>query len=546
MRSRARLRRTPRACSAGRDARATRDARAPGAARSAAEDLDRPALRHRSEHDPQGRLGCRGDARRSGLGDRAGDRLTLFGNPREGCAADRGRGRSRAGAGAGGSLGGLGRARCGRRRDACRREEAAAGSTDEARCEPAVPDRNAACTRSARRGAGDTVIHRDGPEGSGRATGRAPGRRRVRSGEREDRVPRVGEDRRPRVPAGLLPDARRRVGDRSYRAGRAPSGAHRTAPLVRGDRGRFRAAPKDDQARAARCRLGCCGGRARFGPSGRRAQGARRDARRSRVRCDRARAAREAMKLLAPAKVNPFLTVGARGPDGLHEIESVMQAVSLFDSVTLAPSDAFGVTGSPAGAAPEDDSNLALRAARAFAELQGGSGVSIAIEKRIPVAAGLGGGSADAAATLVGLNGLLDTRVSKKALEKMAAGLGADVPFCVRGGTAAARGVGENLSVLPCPTPVWWILGISGARLSTADVYEEFDRLGGGRVEDPYDVADALARADVERLASALRNDLERAALSLAPQIRTGRDALGAAGALGVILAGSGPTWLGF
>ena len=251
------------------------------------------------------------------------------------------------------------------------------------------------------------------------------------------------------------------------------------------------------------------------------------------------------MKLLAPAKVNPFLTVGARGPDGLHEIESVMQAVSLFDSVTLAPSDAFGVTVSPAGAAPEDDSNLALRAARAFAELQGGSGVSIAIEKRIPVAAGLGGGSADAAATLVGLNGLLDTRVSKKALEKMAAGLGADVPFCVRGGTAAARGVGENLSVLPCPTPVWWILGISGARLSTADVYEEFDRLGGGRVEDPYDVADALARADVERLASALRNDLERAALSLAPQIRTGRDALGAAGALGVILAGSGPTWLG-
>ncbi|TML77018.1 MAG: 4-(cytidine 5'-diphospho)-2-C-methyl-D-erythritol kinase [Actinobacteria bacterium] len=251
------------------------------------------------------------------------------------------------------------------------------------------------------------------------------------------------------------------------------------------------------------------------------------------------------MKLIAPAKVNPFLTVGARRPDALHEVESVMQAVSLFDTVTLAPADAFGVTVSPAGAAPEDESNLALRAARAFAELHRGSGISIAIEKQIPVAAGLGGGSADAAATLVGLNGLLETRVSKKALEKMAAGLGADVPFCVRGGTAAARGVGDDLSALPCPTPVWWVLGISGARLPTADVYEEFDRLGGGRVEDPYDVADALARADIERLASALRNDLERAALSLAPQIRSGRDALGAAGVLGVILAGSGPTWLG-
>jgi 4-diphosphocytidyl-2-C-methyl-D-erythritol kinase len=222
-----------------------------------------------------------------------------------------------------------------------------------------------------------------------------------------------------------------------------------------------------------------------------------------------------------------------------------MQAVSLFDAVTLTPAEEFGVAVQPAGAAPEDESNLALRAARAFNAMHQGSPVAIGIEKRIPVAAGLGGGSADAAATLVGLNMLLDTRVSKKALEKIAAGLGADVPFCVRGGTAAARGAGENLSVLPCPQPVWWVLGISGASLSTADVYEEFDRLGGGRVEDPYDVADALARADLDRLAAALRNDLERAALSLAPQIRSGRDALGAAGALAVILAGSGPTWLG-
>src|SRR5438876_5952243 len=212
------------------------------------------------------------------------------------------------------------------------------------------------------------------------------------------------------------------------------------------------------------------------------------------------------MNLNAPAKVNVFLTVGARRPDGLHEIESVMQAVSLLDTVMLEPADSFHLSVTPAGAAPEDESNLALRAVRAFASLHPGSGgVKISIDKRIPVAAGLGGGSADAAATLVGLKKLWDAGLSKKALEKIAAGLGADVPFCVRGGTAAARGVGENLSVLPCPTPVWWILGISGARLSTADVYEEFDRLGGGRVEDPYDVADALARADVEGLASALR-----------------------------------------
>jgi len=252
------------------------------------------------------------------------------------------------------------------------------------------------------------------------------------------------------------------------------------------------------------------------------------------------------MRLAAPAKVNLFLTVGRRRDDGLHEVESVMQAISLADTVSLSESSSRAVSVSPAGAAPEDDGNLALRAARAFADARGiDRGVQIEIEKRIPVAAGLGGGSADAAAVLVGLNELWDAPVSKKALEKIGAGIGADVPFCVRGGTAAARGAGENLSVLPCPQPVWWVIGISGAALSTAEVYAEFDRLGGGSVDDPYEVADALARADVSRLAQALRNDLEPAALSLAPQIRSGRDALGAAGPLAVILAGSGPTWLG-
>lgn len=252
------------------------------------------------------------------------------------------------------------------------------------------------------------------------------------------------------------------------------------------------------------------------------------------------------MRLRAPAKVTPFLSVGPRRADGFHEVEAVMQAVSLFDVVSLEDAADLSVSVMPAGAAPEDDGNLALRAARSFAALHpSGEGVRIGIEKRIPVAAGLGGGSADAAATLVGLNRMWDARISLKALEKVGATLGADVPFCVRGGTAAARGFGENLSVLPCPSPIWWVLGVSGASLSTADVYEEFDRIGGGRVDDPYDVADALARSDVSRLAESLRNDLEPAALSLAPAIRSGRDAMGAAGALAVVLAGSGPTWLG-
>lgn len=250
------------------------------------------------------------------------------------------------------------------------------------------------------------------------------------------------------------------------------------------------------------------------------------------------------MRVIAPAKVNLFLSVGARRGDGLHELVSVMQAVSLADVVSLSQAPALSVVAPPG--VPADGSNLAARAARALAALHGREpDVAIAIDKRIPVAAGLAGGSADAAATLVGLKELWDLRVSRKALEKVGAGLGADVPFCVRGGTAVARGAGEDLAALACPTPVWWVLGVASAPLSTADVYAAFDRLGGGKIGDPYEVADALARADLSRLASSLHNALEPAALSLMPSLSAGRDALLGAGALAAIVSGSGPTWMG-
>jgi len=251
------------------------------------------------------------------------------------------------------------------------------------------------------------------------------------------------------------------------------------------------------------------------------------------------------VKVLAPAKVNVFLPVGPRRPDGLHNLRSVMQSVSLCDAITIERSPTLTVDVVPAGGAPRDDSNLAVRAAQIFPTFDSEHRVAISIEKQIPMSAGLGGGSADAAATLVGLNRLWVGRRSRKALEEIAADLGADVPFCIRGGTAVASGTGANLSTVPCPKPIWWVVGISGAQLSTADVYREFDRLGGGELEDCSTVIDALAHGDTQRLASSIKNNLERAAISLAPQIEVGRDSLVAAGALRVILAGSGPTWLG-
>lgn len=245
------------------------------------------------------------------------------------------------------------------------------------------------------------------------------------------------------------------------------------------------------------------------------------------------------MKVMAPAKINPFLSVGARRADGYHEIVSVMQAVSLFDDVSVEPSAEFSI----ADPLALGEANLALRAVRGLGALQGMSPVAVSLSKTIPVAAGLAGGSADAAAALVACNALYSLGVSRKALEKIGATIGADVPFCVRGGTAAVRGVGEDLASLSVRIPVWWVLGITSVSLATGSVYEEFDRLGGGALDDPYEVADALARGDVARLGAALRNDLEPAAVSLRPTLRAGRDAFLSAGAVGVVLAGSGPTW---
>jgi len=255
----------------------------------------------------------------------------------------------------------------------------------------------------------------------------------------------------------------------------------------------------------------------------------------------------------APAKLTLLLDVGPRDASGLHPLVGVFQAVSLFDDVAIGPSDDWhlSVSGPAADGVPNDDTNLAMRAARAFAalHLSGEQGITLELDKRIPAGGGLGGGSSDASAVLVGLNEATGGTVSRKALEKLAITLGSDVPFCVRGGTAVVEGTGDRLTTLPVAGELWWVLLGSDLACSTAAVYERFDARGGGRALDlragPHELADGLARGDLARVAAALSNDLEPAALDLWPELAAGREALRAAGALGVILAGSGSTWAG-
>ncbi|MHC4224837.1 MAG: 4-(cytidine 5'-diphospho)-2-C-methyl-D-erythritol kinase, partial [Planctomycetota bacterium] len=172
-----------------------------------------------------------------------------------------------------------------------------------------------------------------------------------------------------------------------------------------------------------------------------------------------------ALELEAPAKLNLCLEVLGRRPDGYHEIDSVFAAIDLCDTVRLERSDAIRLT-VHGEAAPEDDTNLAWRAAEAL-----GVGASISLEKRIPAGAGLGGGSSDAAAVLLGLDRLYGLGTGRERLLEIALGLGADVPFFLTGGTARCRGVGERVEPLPPAPGRRYLLVIPALVTSTQDVY---------------------------------------------------------------------------
>ena len=255
-----------------------------------------------------------------------------------------------------------------------------------------------------------------------------------------------------------------------------------------------------------------------------------------------------------PGKVNLYLGVGDRRDDGYHELTTVFHAVSLLDEVTVRNADVLSVemAGEGVESLPADERNLAWRAAELMAEHVGRApDVAISIEKSIPVAGGMAGGSADAAAVLVAMNALWELGVPRRDLHALAAQLGSDVPFALHGGTALGTGRGEELATVLARSTFHWVLAFADGGLSTPAVFSEIDRLretaGAGRnqpprLEDPEPVLAALASGNPAELAPLLGNDLQPAALSLNPGLRRTLRAGTNAGALAGIVSGSGPT----
>lgn len=256
----------------------------------------------------------------------------------------------------------------------------------------------------------------------------------------------------------------------------------------------------------------------------------------------------------APGKVNVFFEVGDVQPDGYHDVASVYQAVSMYEDVWAITSDEFtiAVTGDvDVSGVPLDDRNLAVRAARLVArEVGWEGGVHLNVHKGVPVAGGMGGGSADAAAALVAVNELLDGRLSIAELHALGAQLGADVPFALRGGTAVGTGRGDELAPALVRGRFDWVFVTHVEGLSTPEAYAGLDALRaeadiapprGAPAVDPA-VLHALRAADPAALAAATRNDLQEVAVRRRPELAALLEEGVSLGALAGVVSGSGPT----
>ncbi len=266
--------------------------------------------------------------------------------------------------------------------------------------------------------------------------------------------------------------------------------------------------------------------------------------------------AQPAVTARAPAKINIYLGVGPRRRDGFHDLATVFHALHLGDEVVAERDDAGRVTidvvaadGATVdvAAVPRDESNLAARAARALGRYAGVEcGVRLTIVKRIPVAGGLAGGSADAAAALVACDAVWETGCGRAELATLGARLGSDVPFALHGGTALGSGRGDQLAPVMAPARLSWVVAVADGGLSTPAVYAELDRMRADASVGPPAVPDALLTAlrhsDVTAVAEHLDNDLQAAALQLRPQLREVLDEGRGLGAVGGVVSGSGPT----
>ncbi len=265
------------------------------------------------------------------------------------------------------------------------------------------------------------------------------------------------------------------------------------------------------------------------------------------------------VRVKAPGKVNVSLDVGPLRPDGYHSVASVYLAVSLYEEVSATSTEAPGITVSISPDStldldgvdiPLDENNLAYKAAAIMADVsEHATGVHLEITKRVPVAGGMGGGSADAAATLLACDALWNSGLSREELAHLAGELGADVPFSLLGGTAVGLGLGDELSPALAKAQTDWVLVAAEYGLSTPEVYRTLDRLReaeGVVAAEPAGVdpkiLQALRSGDAEALSRVLVNDLQRASIELAPDLRSTLGMGESLGAIAGIVSGSGPT----
>ncbi|MEX3620403.1 4-(cytidine 5'-diphospho)-2-C-methyl-D-erythritol kinase [Paenibacillus glucanolyticus] len=249
----------------------------------------------------------------------------------------------------------------------------------------------------------------------------------------------------------------------------------------------------------------------------------------------------------APAKINLMLDVLHKRPDGFHEVEMVMTMIDLADRLEMSEQkrDTIIIT-SQAGYIPLDEKNLAFQAARLIKERYDvKKGVHIHLDKKIPVAAGLAGGSSDAAATLRGLNRLWELNIPQQELLALGAELGSDVPFCVTGGTALATGRGEVLTPIPNPPQCWVIVAKPPINVSTAEVY---GRLRSEQIQhhpSAERMVEALTKGSFQLMCQSLGNVLEEVTLKMHPEVQQLKEGMLKLGADGALMSGSGPTVFG-